>query len=90
MYDGSWQLIDLDGSVRIGLAIGAKDLSTAYIPPEAVLLLGDGTILFRVPAQVEKEEMTSASSPQFCPTSSSTTPIVSGSTAIESPVSVGS
>ena len=25
MYDGSWQLIDLDGSVRIGLAIGAKD-----------------------------------------------------------------
>ena len=47
MFDGTWRLIDLDGAVTIGAAIGAKALSTAFMPPETTYLL-DGEVVFRV------------------------------------------
>ena len=39
MPDGTWRLIDLDGAVKIGAPIGAKDLSTAFMPQETTYLL---------------------------------------------------
>ena len=48
MPDGTWRIIDLDGAVAIGAPIGAKALSTAFMPPEATHLAGD-EVLFRVP-----------------------------------------
>ena len=50
MPDGTWRIIDLDGAVKIGEPIGAKALSTAFMPPEATHLDGD-EVLFRVPKE---------------------------------------
>ena len=50
MPDGTWRIIDLDGAVAIGAPIGAKALSTAFMPPEATYLVGD-EVLFRVPKE---------------------------------------
>ena len=50
MPDGSWILIDLDGAVKIGAPIGAKALSTAFMPPEATHVQGD-EVVFRVPKE---------------------------------------
>jgi len=47
MPDGTWILIDMDGAVRIGDPIGAKGLSTAFMPPEACHVQGD-EVVFRV------------------------------------------
>ena len=50
MPDGTWILIDLDGAVKIGAPIGAKALSTAFMPPEATHIQGD-EVVFRVPKE---------------------------------------
>ena len=47
MPDGMWKLIDLDGVVKIGDPIGAKALSTAFMPPEATFMQ-DEQVMFRV------------------------------------------
>ena len=47
MPDGSWRLIDLDGAVKIGDEIGAKTLSTAFMPPESTHVQG-GEVVFRI------------------------------------------
>ena len=48
MMDGSWRLIDLDASTRIGDIAGKKqDNSTAYAPPEMAYLKNDGCVSFK-------------------------------------------
>ena len=47
MPDGSWRLIDLDGAVKIGDEIGAKALSTAFMPPESTRVQGQ-EVVFRI------------------------------------------
>ena len=50
MPDGTWRIIDLDAVVRFLESIGAKDLSTAYAPPEATLVAKHTKrVPFRVP-----------------------------------------
>ena len=50
MPDGTWRIIDLDGAVKMGEPIGAKALSTAFMPPETTHLEG-GEVAFRVPKE---------------------------------------
>ena len=58
MPDGTWRIIDLDAVVRFLESIGAKDLSTAYAPPEATLVAKNTKrVLFRVPDSVDPEEV---------------------------------
>ena len=47
MPDGTWVLIDLDNAVAFGEPIGAKDLSTAFVGPEATCQTAAGEVTFR-------------------------------------------
>lgn len=47
MPDGTWRLIDMDGAVVMGKPIGAKALSTAFMPPETTRVQGE-EVVFRV------------------------------------------
>ena len=58
MPDGTWRVIDLDAVVRFLETVGAKDLSTAYAPPEATLVkTEEKRVVFRVPRQVDEKDV---------------------------------
>jgi len=59
MPGGAIRLIDLDGVVRIGDPVGAKDLSTAFVGPETTLIR-QGAVEFRARGVVEEAELLTA------------------------------